>query len=66
MQRIYFICPNIRKELSIISDIPEGKTPKGMYDVTCRHCGEIHRFYGKDALRTRRAAPKPKKLRLLR
>ncbi len=65
MQRLYFICPNIRKQISITFDIPEGKAPKGMYDVNCRHCAEMHRFYGKDVVRSH-AVVKPKGIRIAR
>jgi hypothetical protein len=65
MQRVYFICPNSEKEISATFDISDKQTPKGMFDVTCRQCGESHRFYGRDVQRSR-IVKMPKQMRLSR
>ena len=52
MQRVYFVCPNTRKQFSVTLDIPGEQTFTGMADVQCRQCGEIHRVLAKDVVKS--------------
>jgi hypothetical protein len=65
MTRVYFICPKSRKEISATFDIPGDKKPGGSFEISCRHCGEIHPFRGSDVLRwIHSAKKKPRGTRL--
>ena len=63
MTRFYFICPKTLKEFSVTFDVPGDRPPRGMFDLSCRHCGEMHRFYGRDVQKSR-VVKKPRGLRL--
>ncbi len=66
MRRIYFICPETKKEFSRKFGIEEDRIRGAMFpEMPCRQCGQLHTLYGKDALRSI-PVPKPKGARVSR